>query len=133
MQKWVTEISTKEEINTNEERAEASERNGIGSSWVNILLGIWVIISPFILGFHSSSAVWSNAVAGVLVGVLALLRWSMHQPGWSWLNLILGVWLVISPFVLFLSGAAMWNNVILGIIVAALALTNTYPKVSVET
>jgi hypothetical protein len=126
MQKWVTEI------NTNGERAKAPELSGIGSSWVNILLCIWVIISPFILGFHSSSAVWSNVVAGVLVGILALLRWSMHQPGWSWLNLILGIWLVISPFVLFISGAAMWNNVILGIIVAALALTNTYSKMSAE-
>jgi hypothetical protein len=139
MQKWLTgittneEINTDEEINTNEERANAPERNGLGSSWVNILLGIWAIISPFILGFHSSSAVWSNVVAGIIVGILALLRWGMHRPGWSWLNLILGIWLVISPFVLFLSAAAMWNNVILGIIVAAFALTNTYSKVSVET
>jgi len=67
------------------------------------------------------------------VGILALTRWSMHQPGWSWLNLMLGTWLVISPFVLFLSGAAMWNNVILGIIIAAFALTNTYSKVPAET
>jgi len=132
MQKWVTGITTDEEINTNEERAKAPEPGGIGSSWVNILLGILVIISPFILGFHSSSAVWSNVVVGALVGILAIVRWGMHQPGWSWLNLILGIWLVISPFVFFLSGAAMWNNVILGIIVAALALTNTYSKVSAE-
>jgi hypothetical protein len=132
MQKWVTDLNTNEEINTNEERAEAPERKRLGSSWVNIVLGIWVIISPFILGFQSPNAVWSNVVAGVLVGILALLRWSMHQPGWSWLNLILGIWLFISPFVFFLSGAAMWNNVILGIIIAALALTNTYSKVSAE-
>jgi hypothetical protein len=131
MQKWVTGISTNdEEIDTNEEEAEAPERSGIGSSWVNIVLGIWVIISPFILGVHASSAVWSNVVAGALVGILAIIRWSMHQTGWSWLNLILGAWLVISPFVLFLSGGAMWNNVILGIIIAAFALTNTYSKAS---
>jgi len=134
MQKWVMEISTSEQPAGMPEESGNDRRSHLsGSSWVNILLGIWVIISPFILGFHSSSAVWSNVVAGVLVGILALLRWSMHQPGWSWLNLILGIWLVISPFVLFLSGAAMWNNAILGIIVAALALTNTYSKLSVET
>jgi hypothetical protein len=75
----------------------------------------------------------NNVVAGAAVGILALIRWSMHQPGWRWLNLILGMWLVISPFVLFLSAAAMWNNVILGIIIAAFALTNTYSKVSAET
>ncbi|PYJ28997.1 MAG: hypothetical protein DMF24_04745 [Verrucomicrobia bacterium] len=110
-----------------------SERSGLGSSWANVLLGIWVIISPFVLGVHTPKGIWNNVVVGALVGILAVIRWSMHQQGWSWLNMILGIWLVISPFVLFLSGAAMWNNAILGIIVAALALTNTYSKVSAET
>lgn len=135
MQKWVTELNTSEEreINTDEERVGISARSGNGNSWVNILLGIWVIVSPFMLASHSSKAIWNNVIAGALVGILSIIRWSIHQRGWSWLNLILGIWLVISPFVLFLSGAAMWNNVILGIIIAALALTNTYPKVPAET
>ena len=118
----------------NEERVAVPERSSRrGSGWVNIVLSIWVIVSPFVLGFHSSKAIWNNVIAGAVVGILAFIRWSMRQPGWSWLNLILGAWLVISPFMLFLSGAAMWNNVILGIIIAALALTNTYSKVSAET
>jgi hypothetical protein len=126
MQKWV------EEMNMNEERVAVRERSKHGSGWVNIVLGMWVIVSPFVIAFHSAKAVWSNVIAGVIVGILALIRWSMRQPGWSWLNLVVGTWLVISPFVLFLSAAAMWNNVILGIIIAALALTNTYSKVSAE-
>jgi len=135
MQKWLTELNAKEEreIDTDEERVSMSERSGLGSSWANVLLGIWVIISPFVLGVHTPKGIWNNVVVGALVGILAVIRWSMHQQGWSWLNMILGIWLVISPFVLFLSGAAMWNNAILGIIVAALALTNTYSKVSAET
>jgi hypothetical protein len=109
------------------------EQSRGGNSWINIVLSVWMIISPFVLAFHSSKAIWNNVVAGAVAGILALIRWSMHQPGWSWLNLMLGTWLVISPFVFFLSGAAMWNNVILGIIIAAFALTNTYSKVSAET
>lgn len=77
--------------------------------------------------------IWNNVVAGAVVGILAIIRWGVHQTGWSWLNLILGTWLVISPFVLFVSKPAMWNNAILGIIIAAFALTNTYSKVSAET
>ncbi|HEY4258328.1 MAG TPA: SPW repeat protein [Candidatus Udaeobacter sp.] len=120
-------------MNIDEERVTVPERsNRRGSGWLNIVFGIGVIISPFVLGFHSPKAIWNNVITGVVVGVLALIRWSMRQPGWSWLNLILGAWLVISPFVFFLSGAAMWNNVILGIIIAASALTNTYSKVSAE-
>ncbi len=127
MQKWV------EEMNIDEERVAVPEQSSKrGSGWLNIVFGVWVIISPFVLGFHSPKAIWNNVITGVVVGVLALIRWSMRQPGWSWLNLILGAWLVISPFGFFLSGAAMWNNVILGIIIAASALTNTYSKVSAE-
>jgi hypothetical protein len=134
MQKWVQALNTGEEQDSTPEREDRTpERSRDGSSWINIVLSIWVIVSPFVLTFHSSKAIWSNVVAGALVGILALIRWSVHQPGWSWLTLILGMWLVISPFVLFLSAAAMWNNVILGILIAAFALTNTYSKVSAET
>jgi hypothetical protein len=127
MEKWV------QEINMNEQQVSISERSRIGSSWVNMLLGIWVIISPFVFGIHGPKGIWNNVITGAVVGVLAIVRWSMHQSGWSWLNLILGIWLVISPFVLFLSGAAMWNNVILGILICAFSLTNTYSKVSAQT
>src|SRR5438552_15292951 len=135
MQKWVTELNAKEEreIDTDEERVSMSERSGLGSSWANVLLGIWVIISPFVLGVHTPKGIWNNVVVGALVGILAVIRWSMHQQGWSWLNMILGIWLVISPFVLFLSGAAVWDTAILVIIVAALALTNMYSNDSAET
>jgi hypothetical protein len=112
----------------NDQSFSVPERRNVGNSWVNILLGVWVIISPFVLGMNVPKAIWNNVVAGAVVGILAIIRWIKHQPGWSWLNLLLGTWLVISPFLLFLSGAAMWTNVILGIIIAALALTNTYSK-----
>jgi hypothetical protein len=113
----------------NEERNNAPERGGRASSLVNVLLGIWIIISPFVLGMHVPKAIWNNVVTGFLVGGLAVIRWAIGQRGWSWINLFLGIWLVISPFVLVLGTALMWNNVILGIIVAAFALTNTYSKV----
>jgi len=77
MQKWL------EEINTNEQRVSIPERGQDGNSWINILLSIWVIVSPFVLAFHSSKAIWNNVVAGAVVGILALIRWSMHQTGWE--------------------------------------------------
>ena len=134
MQKWVQALNAGEQGDSMPEQQHSTpDRSRDGSSWINIVLSIWVIVSPFVLASHSSKAIWNNVVVGVVVGILALVGWSMHQTGWSWLNLILGMWLVISPFVLFLSGPAMWNNVILGIIIAAFSLTNTYSKVSAET
>ena len=47
----------------------------IGASWLSLLLGIWMILSPFVLGltmFHG--LVWHNIILGIIVGLLAL--WS---------------------------------------------------------
>jgi hypothetical protein len=118
------------ETNMNARSIDARRWNKGGSSWVNIVLGIWVVVSPFVLAIHSIKATWNNVATGAVIGILGLIRWSVHRAGWSWLNLILGIWLVISPFVLLVSGVAMWNNVVVGIIIAASALTNTYFKES---
>src|SRR5215472_13043490 len=105
----------------NEQGIRVPERSRGSSSLVNVLLSVWIIISPFVLGLHAPKAIWNNVVTGILVGVLAIIRWAMGRPGCSWVNLFLGIWLVISPFALVLGSVAMWNNVILGIIVAAFA------------
>jgi len=39
----------------------------------NILLGIWLILSPFILGYSSSSAIWNSIIVGFLVMVFAYI------------------------------------------------------------
>jgi len=115
-----------------EQRTNSSLWNRHGSSWLNTLLGVWILLSPFVLKIESPKAIWGNLIAGALVAGLSLVRWSLDQPGWSWLTLIVGIWLVISPFVFVLSGAALLNNVIAGVIVAALALTNTYSRGPLE-
>ena len=116
----------------NEELVGRPRQGGDRNNWINVVLGIWVIISPFMLAIHSSRAIWNNVIAGIVVCALALIRWGTHRPGLSWLNLILGIWVVISPFVLFLNRAIMWNNVILGIIIAASALSHTYSHASAQ-
>jgi len=39
----------------------------------NIILGIWLILSPFILGYSSSSAIWNSIIVGFLVMVFAYI------------------------------------------------------------
>ena len=112
---------------------DVGDRNvhGYGSakvaSTINVLAGIWLIISPFVLRFwHVSAASWDNIIVGVIVLVLAAIR--VAQPtrnlALSWINLILGIWLFISPWVLRFSHerAATSNDVVLGIIVFVCAI-----------
>lgn len=114
-----------------ERQINMSQRSNGGVSWLNVLLGIWVIISPFVLAFGPfPAAIWNNVATGGVVTILALISTSMpRQPGWSWTNMLVGIWLLISPFALGFAGAtagaaALWNNVILGIIIAAVGWAN---------
>ena len=41
--------------------------------WANLVLGLWLVLSPWILGFSgTSSATWNGVIVGLLVGLLAL-------------------------------------------------------------
>jgi len=104
-------------------------RSGVRTaSGLNILAGIWLIISPFVLGFYpEASPLWNTLIVGVIVAVFGAIRCANPDttPGLSWLNLLLGVWLIISPFFLpqyRTAPSPVPNDVILGIIVAVLAI-----------
>jgi hypothetical protein len=101
----------------------ASQSTG-GPSWLNIILGIWVIISPFLVqSARLPAATWNNVIVGIVIAVLAIIRTSVpRQTGWSWVNIILGVWMIISPFALgAMTTAILWNNIVLGILIALVA------------
>mgnify|MGYP000857311231 CR=1 FL=1 len=45
--------------------------------WVNSILGLWLIVSPFILA--GDAAKWSTVVSGVIVAVLSF--WANSSQG----------------------------------------------------
>jgi hypothetical protein len=96
------------------------------ASVLNVLAGIWLIISPWVLGFTMlPAAFWNTLLVGIAVLVLAAIRLgTCGTPGVSWLNLLFGIWLIISPFALaFAAGeAAMGNAIFLGILVGIFSL-----------
>ena len=47
--------------------------------WTNVGLGVWLLISPWALGFSSSTLLmWNAVIAGVLIAVLA--GWAIAPP-----------------------------------------------------
>jgi hypothetical protein len=96
------------------------------ASGLDVLAGIWILISPFALGFSNlSNACWNNVIFGIIIGVIALYRFfnPAKAVGLSWLDALLGLWVLISPWALHFSGShtAMTNDVIMGIVVIVLA------------
>jgi uncharacterized membrane protein HdeD (DUF308 family) len=97
------------------------------ASVLNIIAGIWLIISPFWMGYYvEPGPLWNTLIVGIVVGVLALVRacYPAENVGLSWINLILGIWLIVSPFFLPYHSLAVpiRNDVILGIIIGVLSI-----------
>ena len=117
------------------QRAHAQVQWGSGGDMV---AGVWLIIAPFTLNYAANGGSVANDVTvGIIVLLLAAARvmGNNYRVSWpSWLNVVLGVWLIIAPFALgYPSGSgAMYNDIILGIIVTAFALTSAIPAQDME-
>jgi hypothetical protein len=106
---------------------DAAERSDIrGVAGVNVILGLWLIIAPWVLNYVTGAQNWNSVLTGIGVALFSAIRYTLPNQIWaSWLNGILGLWLIISPFVLnTVKTAVYWNEVIVGILVAILAFSN---------
>jgi len=107
---------------------EEADRGAIQSaSFINFLLGIWLVISPYILSYASSSAKWNQTVLGIVVLVLAAARFFAIRQTWlSFLNGLAAIWLIIAPWALnYQKSAAYWNEVVVAIVVGVIAFWNS--------
>ena len=50
----------------------------IWASWVNAVVGLWLIISPFITGYDASAAYWNQIILGILVAVVGFSNAATH-------------------------------------------------------
>jgi hypothetical protein len=110
-------------------RARGPMDDGAAAAALNVVAGIWLIISPFVLGYTGADATWNPIVFGAIVAVLALARLAggVRAAGVSWINMAIGVWLFISAFWLASSSQASWNVGVLGVIVFVLGAWASAP------
>ncbi len=94
-------------------------------AWINYLLGIWLFISPWAIGYLSSSstASWNACVLGVAIVVFAAIGVLLPKVWEEVINIILGVWMVVSAWVLGFGSvrSAESNAVIVGLLVIIFA------------
>ncbi len=91
--------------------------------WCDWALGIWLVLSPWALRFEFEPTATRNAViVGALVIFAEVVTLSVFRVWEEWINVALGAWLVISPWVLGVGGVAQANFVVVGAIIAALAI-----------
>ncbi len=110
-------------------------------SWLmsQVLVGIWLFVSPFILGVSELNIVTNNMIIGAIVVILAvgmafyefyhkerLERGAFIEKlffPWIGFQLLVGVWLFIAPFLLgFQERHAAVNDMLFGSIVVVLGV-----------
>lgn len=92
--------------------------------WINLVLGAFLILSPWLFGFADQTmAAWNSWIAGIVVAALSVAALVRFAEWEEWVNVAIGIWILVSPWVLGFSGvsAAMWTCVVLGIVIAAMA------------
>jgi hypothetical protein len=92
--------------------------------WLNLLIGIWLFISPWVMGFAGSGtgADWNAWIIGVAIVVFSAIAVSLPQAWEEVINILLGIWMVISSWVIGVTIRAVETKfVIVGLLVILFA------------
>ncbi len=126
-----------------------SHRNMLWPHYLNLMLGLWLLTSPFTLGYMSDFVpdanqlqvmadrglasfelrnllmTWSDVISGSLVIVLSVLSadaWR-RNPWAQWANAFVGLWLLFAPLVFWTPlPEAYANGTLIGMLVIALSV-----------
>lgn len=89
----------------------------------NLILGAFLFFSPWIFGFAGTRAAENANIVGVLIAILAVAALAAYAVWEEWLNLIVGLWTLVSPWVVGFHDTTNATTVcvVVGVLVAALA------------
>ena len=93
---------------------------------INLLLGLWIAASPWVLGFADTLSTFSvsTVVTGLLIVALAVIDLDYPARWEEWGALALGAWAAVSPFVIGHAAERVVTTSLLlaGVIVMGLSL-----------
>lgn len=114
----------------------------ISDNWqdsISLILGLWLILSPWALAYTGIDAALWNAVAfGALIAIMAVMALVAFHEWEEWTDMAIGLWLIVSPWVLGFamteggadpamatgadaSAAATWTMIVIGVLTLGLA------------
>ena len=104
----------------------AMYRESLWASFVNLILGVWLITSPPTLGYGGKLAL-SDYASGALIIVLSVLAFMPRLNAYArWAVCFVGIWLMFAPLVFWTpSAAAYLNDTLVGALVVAFAVLIT--------
>ncbi len=107
-------------------------------AWICCVLGAWTAVAPFVFPWDVCTWVW---LAGIIPGALVFLLNGAFalRPGkglgWlCWLSALLGLWLIVSPFIagyLFVLDVVL-ANILPGALIAILSAVTGFLALRAE-
>src|SRR5579883_1103681 len=92
-------------------------------AWVNLIIGVWLIISAFAWP-HALASETNTWIVGALIGLAAL--WAMFIPQIRYVDTLLAIWLFFSSIAFARGGnTTPWHDVIAAIVVFLVSLVPT--------
>ena len=95
-------------------------------SWIQygvVTFGLWLVFSPFSLGYESAWMTWSDVVTGVVLVGLAGVTLVLDNPWGSYANGFVGFWLLLAPLVFHAPTAAAYlNDTLIGVLVITFSI-----------
>lgn len=97
---------------------------------VTLILGLWLIASPWVLtlappdGVATTALTWNFVLSGIAAALLGLAALAYFRPWEEWLDIVLGLWLIASPWLLGFtwSDAFVANALICGLGIGGMGL-----------
>jgi hypothetical protein len=96
------------------------------ASWINVILGAWLIVAAWVLGYTTAAARAEDVVLGIAVVLVSL--WAANSVatavGAFWTLIVFAVWIFIAPWVLGYSafGNALANDIVVAILIAIFSI-----------
>lgn len=90
----------------------------------SLVVGVALALTPWIFGFATeTAAAWNAWVVGAAIALVAIGALVAFAEWEEWINLILGIWAIASPWALGFTAVstALYAHVVAGLIVAVLA------------
>jgi hypothetical protein len=93
------------------------------ASGLNFLAGLYLLISAWANGANGGGTA-NGIIFGIIVAILAASRFSGATGPWaSWLDALIGVWMILSPWVYrYADTGWKWNSIVVGIIMIVLGV-----------
>lgn len=103
-------------------------------SWVNLAVGLWLVVAGLVLPHASGAAVIEDIIAGSIVALASLWAARAYRPTVSliasWTVALTGLWILAAPFVLAYerARASVVNEIVVGVVILVLAAFNSRRK-----